>query len=238
MTRLVIALGLRFFSTDEFMHHAITFCLRIAACFVLVAFIINPLHAEPLRHAAPDDFQYEPLSDHSVVDFMISRNSDTFEFQTGVSAFKAFALPNDGNRYLVDIQSFVDNAAEPANSRVLYPLAALLLEDFLVSRTTELDSAHFEFPLLERADVPAYRLTVLLDPSEVNERYLIIYTALPKSDHDPSKKRRPAGPSTDMAGQEKRSLLGAAPYGRLRVTVRAINGIGTNHAVKNGDAAH
>ena len=236
VTRSVIALGIHCSTTDDFMHHAITLSLRIATCCLLVALIINPLLAAPLRHAEPADFQYEPLSDRSVVDFVIGGNSDTFEFQTGVSGFKAFALPNDGSRYLVDIQSFVDGGTDPAKSHVFYPLAALLLEDFLVSRTTELDSAHFELPLLEHAEAPAYRVTVLLDPSEVNERYLVIYTAPPLSNQGQSKRQRHSRAATDLAEHGKADLLGASLYGRLRITMRAVDGIRGNQGPKSSDA--
>jgi maltose operon protein len=192
----------------------IGFRIALLACVCLRAYAAAPAPTDPA------EFRYEALPVSGVVDFAITRQSPTFEFQTGKSAYRAFALPATTVSYLLDVESFVDGGPDPRDSHVLYPVVTLMLEDYLVSRTTDIDSLRFELPILEQARAPAYRLTVLVDPSHSKERYLVIYTPeASKVGREPE-----AGPAVaDDDEQEetpRHALLGASPLGRLRISVR------------------
>jgi hypothetical protein len=166
----------------------------------------------------PSGFTYQPLPADGAVDFTIDRRSPLFEFQSGRSFFHAFRLPTSGKPYLVELRSFLDGRA-PRDARVFYPVVAILTDDFLVSRATDLDALRFDLPMLERTTAPAYRLQVPLDPSSRRERYLVVFTPAPLLE------ARPVDASTPGAAQQaaRSAYLGASAFGRLSVTVRPLS---------------
>lgn len=167
--------------------------------------------------ADPAQFDYEPLPAAGAVSVVIDAHGPSFEFQSGRSYFHAFRLPAATRGYTLEIQSFLDPPHDTARSRVFYPLLALLTEDFLVARVTDLETLSFDVPTLERTSAPAYRLSVAVDPGSAHERYAVLFTpagllttrALP-----------PITTPESVAQVAHVAWLGAAPTGRLRVTVR------------------
>ena len=169
------------------------------------------------RAADPAGFRYEPLPAEGGIDFAIDARSPTFEFQTGVSGYRAFRLPDAGGRYYVDVRSFLDGPPHPARARVFYPVVALLTDDFLVSRSTELELLRFDLPVLEGTTAPAYRLTIGMDPEHTRERYLVVYTPT----HLMAGRQLPPISTPESAAEAARvAFLGASPHGQLRITVR------------------
>ena len=167
--------------------------------------------------ADPSEFHYDPLPANGALDFAIDDKSPTFEFQSGVSAFRAFRLPERGGPYYVDVRSFLDGAPDPARTRVFYPVIAVLTDDFLVSRSTELERLRFDLPVLEGTTAPAYRITLGVDPAHTRERYLVVFTPARLV----SARQLPPISTPESAAEAARAAyLGAAPGGKLRISVR------------------
>jgi hypothetical protein len=165
----------------------------------------------------PAGFRYEPLPAEGSVDLTIDSHSATFEFQSGPSAFRAFVLPPATRPYLIEVRSFLRGGPDPRRARVFYPVVAVLTDDFLVSRSTDLEALRFDLPLLEQSTAPAYRVVLAIDPSNPHERYLVVFT--------PSQLREgrslpPVATPEAAAEVAKMAFLGAAPYGRLRITLK------------------
>jgi hypothetical protein len=166
--------------------------------------------------ADPARFRYEPLPADGAVDFVIDAKSPVFEFQSGPSAFRAFALPAQTRPYVVEVRSFLQGGPDPRRARVLYPVVAVLTDDFLVSRSTDLEFLRFDLPLFEQTTAPAYRVTLPVDPTGTRERYLIVFTPARLT----AGRALPPITTPDSAAEAARAaFLGASPYGKLRITL-------------------
>jgi hypothetical protein len=167
----------------------------------------------------PAEFKYEPLPRSGSVDITIDRDSPLFEFQGGRSFFRAFALPEGGGSYRLDIQSFFAGA-EPQTARVFYPIAAILAPDQLISRATTLEGLRIELPFLERSRTGAVSLSLGLDAPPGREKYLVIFTL-----GELLERKRFEAHALEPAAAEaeaKEAFIGASPTGQLRITVTAI----------------
>ena len=165
----------------------------------------------------PDQFEYTVLPDHGALEVDIGRTAPVFEFQDGLSAFRAFRLPVMSTPYLIEVRSFVRGGPDPTRARVFYPVAALLTGDHLVTRTVGIETLNAELPILERTTEPAYRLTIGIDPTRGSERYLVLYTpAAALTDRSESLKVDSIDGAAEVA---RNAYLGASNEGRLRITV-------------------
>ena len=166
----------------------------------------------------PARFHYDVLPPQGSIDLVINSSSPTFEFQSGPSAFRAFVLPEASRPYYIEVRSFISGGSDPERARVFYPVVAVLTDDFLVSRSTDLESLRFDLPLLEQTTDPAYRLMLPIDPSNPHERYIVVFTPA----HLNEGRTLPLITTPESAAEAaKIAFLGAAPYGRLRITLRA-----------------
>lgn len=190
---------------------------RLGVLAVALATPLAPAAAATRCCADPARFHYDPLPPQGSVDFVINSASPTFEFQSGPSAFHAYVLPQANRPYYIEVRSFLSGGADPARARVFYPVVAVLTEDFLVSRSTDLESLRFDLPLLEETTDPAYRLVLPIDPSNPHERYIVVFTPA----HLSEGRTLPLVTGPESAAEAaKIAYLGAAPYGRLRITLR------------------
>jgi len=205
----------------------------LASALALATALAGSLAADPARAASPDglasleraepccqdpsSFRYEKLGAGATLDFTIDRRNPVFEFQAGRSRFRAFELPRDGGAYVLELRSFLEGPADPRRARVFYPVIAVLTDDFIVSRSTDLDHLRFELPVFERAAAPAYRLVVPLDAANPRERYLVVYTPAALLAPRPLAVTTPE--SAERAARE--AYLGASAHGRFRITLRA-----------------
>lgn len=167
----------------------------------------------------PAEFKFETLPKSGSVDVTIDRHSPLFEFQGGRSFFRAFALPEGDGGYRLDIQSFFDGSS-PRTAQVFYPIAAILTPDQLISRTTTLEGLRLEPPFLERSRNGAVSISLGLDAPPGREKYLVIFTLgeLLERERYVAQALEPAA----AAAEAKEAFLGAAPTGKLRITVTAI----------------
>ena len=165
----------------------------------------------------PARFHYDVLPPQGSVDLVINSSSPTFEFQSGPSAFHAFVLPQASRPYYIEVRSFISGGSNPDRARVFYPVVAVLTDDFLVSRSTDLESLRFDLPLFEETTDPAYRLVLPIDPSNPHERYIVVFTPA----HLNEGRTLPLITTPENAAEAaKIAYLGAAQYGRLRITLR------------------
>jgi len=169
----------------------------------------------------PSEFHFRPLPASGSIEFDIGRESPVFEFQSGVSHFQAFTLPPRSAPYVLEIESYIRGGPDPQRARVLYPLAAVLTDDFIVARAAGLEQLKATLPILEQTTSPAYRLTIPFDPAVGRERYLVVFTSAQLM------AGRTLPPITDpesAAQTAHEAFLGAAPSGRLRITIRGVPG--------------
>jgi hypothetical protein len=186
----------------------------------------------------PSRFAYDALPASGDLEFTIDRRSPLFEFQSGRSFFRAFRLPTQGPAYVLELRSFLADADSPRTARLFYPVMAILTDDFLVSRATDLDALRFDLPVLERSTAPAYRVQLPIDPANTRERYVVVFTPAQLLEE-----RAPEITNPDTAAQAARSAyLGASAFGRLRFTLRPgtaaeARGIGEPAPEPEGDPA-
>jgi len=167
--------------------------------------------------ADPSEFRYEPLPPQGALEVRIDASAPVFEFKTGPSAFRAFRLPAVDKPYLVEVQSLLSGGTDAARGRVFYPVAALLDDNFMVSRQTDLDALRFDLPVFENARAPGYRLAIGVDPAQAKERYLVIFTpAALLAARAPDEAATPEA----AAKAAHEAYPGAAAGGVVRVTVR------------------
>jgi hypothetical protein len=168
--------------------------------------------------ADPGEFSYAALPAEGTLEARIDAATPVFEFKTGRSAFLSFRLPAGDKPYFVEVRSLLSGGTAAARGRVFYPVAALLDDDFMVSRQTDLDALRFDLPVFEDASAPAYRLAIGVDPTQGKERYLVIFTPAALLS------RRAAVDATTpeaAAKAAREAYPGAAPDGVVRVTVHA-----------------
>jgi hypothetical protein len=192
------------------------------------------VEATPACCEDPSRFGYQALPAEGSVDFAIDRKSPLFEFQSGKSFFRAFRLPTSGRPYTLELRSFLENPESPRTARVFFPVMAVLTDDFLVSRATDLDALRFDLPVLEQTTAPAYRVQLPVDPANTRERYLVVFT--------PAQLLAARGvqvTTPETAAQAARSaFLGASAFGRLRITLRPAGGAaGTDADAEGSDPA-
>lgn len=208
--------------------------LLLASCAALepapLEDTMRSLDAAKTCCASPKEFKYEPLPPLDSRRFEISVESPAFEFPTGKSYFKAFALPAYAAPYSITIESFEGwhspAGRAPYSASVFAPVAMFLDTGYAVTRVVdEVSFKRVDGSLLPRE---ALRLeaTVAVGPENSQERYIVIFTA-----------RRALGGITTGSvpqiipiflpgvvtalptGRREPRHMHHAPVGRLRITV-------------------
>lgn len=173
--------------------------------------------------ASVKEFDYEPLAMRDSKTFEITDQSSAFEFPTGKSYFKAFALPTYAAPYAITIESFPGQhrpAKAPfvASASVFVPVAMLLDETHTVTRV-------IDEPAFKRVDETLFppsllRLegTISVGPENSREKFLIVLTARAQLEGTTF------GSSTIYLSRHFYALpitwkMYHAPVGRLRITV-------------------
>lgn len=165
----------------------------------------------------PSAFRYVALPARGTVEFDIDRHSPLFEFQSGLSTFAAFRLPNLKDRYLVEIRSYLRGGPDPLRAHVYYPAVAVMSDDFLVTNTLGPEALVPDLPIQERTTQPAYRLILPIDPARGHESYVVVFTpeGLLARDRAPASVEGPEAAERAAAG----AYLGASAEGHLSITI-------------------
>ena len=147
--------------------------------------------------------------------------SPVFDFQSGLSPFVAFELPDQATRYRIRVKSVFDRK-DGAEEGVFYPVIALLDDTFIVVHMTGPDSLRLEPALATPGGEPGLAVSIGVDPAEQKGKYLVVFTPAALLGKPPPADREGDVLSLSaLAYMEQRgeAAIPASPYGRLRITV-------------------
>jgi hypothetical protein len=169
----------------------------------------------------PSGFEFGPLPRQGQAQATIDPATPVFDFQSGVSPFAAFVLPQQGSRYRIRVKSLFD-PKDGGEHGVFYPVVALLDDTYIVVHMTGLDSLRLEPARATPGGAPGLAASIGIDPAEQDARYLVVFTpAALLGKPPPSDREGDVLSLSAMAYMERRgeAALPASPYGRLRITV-------------------
>jgi hypothetical protein len=173
----------------------------------------------------PASFGYTALPDAGMVEFVIGRESPGFEFQSGLSRFAAFRLPDTPAPFNVRVQSFFD-APGGAGANVFYPVLAMMDDAFIVTRISSLENLRLDQALATPGGESGLAVIVPFDPDFSRERYLVVFTPAVLLGAPPPERRDGdllTGPSIEWVGRRNENIVNPSPFGRLRITVAPAN---------------
>ena len=169
----------------------------------------------------PSGFDFVALPKQGRLDAVIDAKTPVFDFQSGVSPFVAFKLPELGSRYRVRVKSLIDPKADDS-SGIFYPVIALLDETYIVVHMSGLESLRLEPSLATVDGKTGIAVSVGIDPEDQKGKYLVVFTPaamlgqLPPEDREGDVLSLSALAWMERSGE---SALPASPYGRLQVTI-------------------
>ena len=169
----------------------------------------------------PSGFDFVALPKQGRVDAVIDAKTPVFDFQSGVSPFVAFKLPELGSRYRVRVKSLIDPKAGDA-SGIFYPVIALLDETYIVVHMSGLENLRLEHSLATVAGKTGIAVSVGIDPDDQKGKYLVVFTPAAMLGQSPAEDREGDVLSLSALAWMERSgesALPASPYGRLQVTI-------------------
>ncbi len=217
---------------------ALFICLGPLICFSLASCAMPLKTAREIHEAAPvaayqgfANFPYEKLSLKDSRLFRIDEHSPAFNFVTGKSFFRAFALPQSSTPYTVTVRSYLVGPTL-IDGYIFAPRAILLDDSFTVTRTLGTDDFHHAKPgLFENMGNKGLSWRAMLegstriDQSARDERYLIILTttkALEEKTIMPEPVYTMAlwGSGMIPTGEVKDIPVSHSPVGNLRIILK------------------
>lgn len=154
--------------------------LLTTSCVVRYKKAVDSLKASAPCCRSVAEFKYDPFPPAGVANFKIDEASPAFEFPTGKSFFKAFALPERSTHYRLLIKSFALGQDEYA-AHIFFPQLAVLDGRFRVLRQS--DPADFRVGrsgLVETASASWNVLRIKVEGSvlidDPRARYVVVYT--------------------------------------------------------------
>jgi hypothetical protein len=169
----------------------------------------------------PSGFRFAALPKQGYADAVVDAASPVFDFQSGLSPFAAFVLPDQATPYRVRVKSLFDPKAGD-KSAVFYPVVALLDETFIVVHLTGLESLRLEPALATVGGESGLAVSIGVDPGDQKGKYLVVFTPAALLGKPPPADREGDMLSlSSLAWMERRgeSAIPASPYGRLKITV-------------------
>ncbi len=144
-----------------------------------------------------------------------------FDFQSGLSPFVAYELPEQSSRYRIRVKS-VFGKKSGGKDGVFYPAVALLDDTFIVVHMTGPESLRLEPALATPGGEPGLAVSIGVDPTEQKGKYLVVFTPAALLGRPPPDDREGDVLSlSSLAFLERRgeAAIPASPYGKLRITV-------------------
>ena len=144
-----------------------------------------------------------------------------FDFQSGLSPFVAFELPDQPSRYRIRVKSVFDRK-DGGKDGVFYPVVALLDDTYIVVHMTGPESLRLEPALATPGGEPGLAVSIGVDPAEQEGKYLVVFTPAALLGKPPPADREGDVLSvSSLAYMERRgeAAIPASPYGRLSITV-------------------
>jgi hypothetical protein len=169
----------------------------------------------------PSGFAYTELPAAGAMDVVIGRASPAFEFQSGMSRFAAFRLPDTSQPFRVRVKSYFDGTVAKSGS-VFYPVLAMMDESFIVTRVSSLENLRLEQALATPGGETGLAVTAPFDPGTSHERYLVVFTPAVLFGAPPDERREGdvlTGPTLDWFGQRTGAMIAPSPFGRIRISI-------------------
>ncbi|MGH8242365.1 MAG: MalM family protein [Steroidobacteraceae bacterium] len=169
----------------------------------------------------PSGFEYGALPKQGHARVEVDAASPVFDFQSGVSPFAAFELPEQSTPYRVRVKSLFDRKGGD-DTGVFHPVIALLDDTFIVVHMTGLESLRLEPALATPGGETGLAVSIGIDPAEQKGKYLVVFTPAALLGKPPPPDREGDMLSlSSMAYMERKgeSALPASPYGRLQITI-------------------
>jgi hypothetical protein len=169
----------------------------------------------------PSGFSFGALPRQGHARATLDAATPLFDFQSGVSPFVAFELPQQSSRYRIRVKSLFDARGGGRNG-VFYPVVALLDDAYIVVHMSGLESLRLEPALATPGGEAGLAVSLGIDPAERNGRYLVVFTPATLLGRPPPPDREGDMLSQSaLAYMEQRgeAALPASPYGRVDITV-------------------
>ncbi len=169
----------------------------------------------------PSGFSFGALPRQGQVQASLDAKTPVFDFQSGLSPFVAYELPEQATRYRIRVKSVFDRR-DGGKDGIFYPVIALLDDTYIVVHMTGPDSLRLEPALATPGGEPGLAVSIGVDPAEQNGKYLVVFTPAALLGKPPPADREGDVLSlSSLAYMERRgeAAIPASPYGRLRITV-------------------
>lgn len=169
----------------------------------------------------PSGFSYGALPRQGHAQATVDAKTPVFDFQSGLSPFVAFELPDQPSRYRIRVKSVFDRK-DGGKDGVFYPVVALLDDTYIVVHMTGPESLRLEPALATPGGEPGLAVSIGIDPAEQEGKYLVVFTPAALLGKPPPADREGDVLSvSSLAYMERRGEAGipASPYGRLSITV-------------------
>jgi hypothetical protein len=207
----------------------------VIAATALVACATQPPSSYPARTEArlatyakatpccddPSGFSYGALPRQGHAQATVDAKTPVFDFQSGLSPFVAYELPDQTSRYRIRVKSVFDRK-DGGKDGVFYPVVALLDDTYIVVNMTGPESLRLEPALATPGGEPGLSVSIGVDPAEQKGKYLVVFTPAAMLGQPPPADREGDVLSlSSLAYMERRgeAALPASPYGKLRITV-------------------
>jgi hypothetical protein len=169
----------------------------------------------------PSGFSFAELPKQGYAHAVVDAASPVFDFQSGLSPFAAFELPDQSTPYRIRVKSVFDRKGG-GGAGVFYPVVALLDDAYIVVHMSGLENLRLEPALATPGGEPGLAVSLGIDPAERNGKYLVVFTPAVLLGRPPPPDREGDMLSiSSLAYMEQRgeAALPASPYGRLAITV-------------------
>jgi hypothetical protein len=169
----------------------------------------------------PSGFRFSALPKQGSADAVVDAASPVFDFQSGVSPFAAFVLPDSKARYRVRVKSLFDPKAGD-KSTIFYPVVALMDDAFIVVHLTGLESLRLEPALATVGGESGLAVSFGVDPVDQKGKYLVVFTPAALLGKPPPGDREGDMLSlSSLAWMERHgeTAVPASPYGKIQVTI-------------------
>src|SRR5262245_3091953 len=169
----------------------------------------------------PSGFNFAALPKQGNTGALVDASSPVFDFQSGLSPFAAFVLPDAKAPYRVRVKSLFDPKAGD-KSAIFYPVVALLDDTFIVVHLTGLENLRLEPALATVGGESGLAVSIGVDPAEQKGKYLVVFTPAALLGKPPPGDREGDMLSlSSLAWMERHgeTAVPASPYGKIQVTI-------------------
>lgn len=169
----------------------------------------------------PAAFAYTDLPAAGRLEFVIGGGDPAFEFQSGVSRFAAFRLPDTGEAFRVQVKSYIDGEGSGERA-VFYPVLAMMDDAFIVTRVSSLENLRLDTEIATPGGDNGVAVTAPFDPGISRERYLVVFTPAVLLGSPPAERREGdvlTLPTLDWLQRRGDAIVPPSPFGRLRIVI-------------------